>query len=415
MNWSRPPELRAQLHKLWDKGILLASMVPSVHPVNALQQPVLFPLKLALAGPTSTQMVDNFNEVRAWSRELRAEPHIRLKLREFKHRQLGINMVPYEAWVNTLDDALAWLGHEKEVQNFALLCGQTQEHQPQLLDWLRLHSLQALALAGVWGRLVQIVQWLQQHPRPGIYLRQLDIAGVGQSFLQTHRAVLCELLDAALPAFAIDRGAAAPEGFVQRYGFVETPRLIRFRLLDPWSRLAAGPLNHACDITLDAASFARLNAAPSRVFICTGESNFLAFPALRNALVVYCHTPSALELFHSLGQTPWLHDSPVYFWGDIDVAGFSILAALRHQLKQTQSLLMDRATLLALENHWGQGAAHKGIAQSSTGLSFLTNSERNLHDELQGDRLRKNLRLSQEEIPWERVLAALAALEFQSP
>ena len=121
-----------------------------------------------------------------------------------------------------------------------------------------------------------MIDWLQRNPRPGLYLRQVDIPGVDSKFIERHRAVLSELLDLALPASAIDPGARGAGGFIRRYGFQAKPMQLRFRLLDP--ELALLPGVRGGDITLDADSFRMLRCPVTRVFITENEINFLAFP-----------------------------------------------------------------------------------------------------------------------------------------
>ncbi|HCZ16286.1 MAG TPA: hypothetical protein DHV85_17200, partial [Candidatus Accumulibacter sp.] len=97
MSWTRPAQLRAQVQKLWDRGELLASVVSG--------EP-LFPRRLVLKGPTSAEMAERFDAVRAWVAELRTMPHCRVEMRDFRHRVFGANAVPHEAWVDSLDEAL---------------------------------------------------------------------------------------------------------------------------------------------------------------------------------------------------------------------------------------------------------------------------------------------------------------------
>lgn len=46
-----------------------------------------------------------------------------------------------------------------------------------------------------------------------------------------------------------------------------------------------------------------------------------------------------------LSEIPWLECVPVFYWRDIDVQGYQILANLRRFLSQVQSVLMDCKTL----------------------------------------------------------------------
>ena len=109
-----------------------------------------------------------------------------------------------------LADAFALIGKAKDAARFAELERATQSQQPVVLAWLQKRSLRALELHKEWPRLLGVVAWLKAHPRPGRYLRQVDIAGVDSKFIESHRSVLTELFDLALPLDAID--GAAPGG-----------------------------------------------------------------------------------------------------------------------------------------------------------------------------------------------------------
>ena len=387
MSWTTAAGLRAQVEKLWNRGLLLSSLVTGE---------TLFPLRLTLKTPTSTEMAARFDEVRAWIGALRQAPHCRIETREFKHRVFGANSVPAQAWIDSLDAAVALLGKRKPAARFAALLEATRQRQPLLLDWLAKRPLRALELADAWGRLLDIVAWMQAHPRPGVYLRQVDIAGVHSKFIETHRGVLMELLDIALPPAAFDPSACGASQFAQRYGLRERPLRIRFRMLDPALALALG-----ADITLDAESFARLDPAVSRVFITENEINFLALPQIKSGMAIF----GAGYGFEMLGQAAWLARCRVHYWGDIDTHGFAILDQLRSQFSHVESFLMDRATLLAFESQWGEEEK-----QTLRDLPRLTPEERALYDDLRDNRTRKNLRLEQERVGFGWVEAALAGL-----
>ena len=396
MSWTTPADLRAQVQRLWDKGQLLAACGGDA----PLRGEALFPLRLRLVGPTSTELSERFDEVRLWLANLRhGAPRYRVVLREVRHRVLGSNAVPDEIWIDTLDDALALIGKQKEATRFTSLVQVTAEQQAALLPWLQKRPLQALALADSWNRLLAIVSWLCAHPRPGIYLRQVDIAGVDSKFIETYRGALSELLDLALPAEAIEHSAIGLIQFSRRYGFLDKPLRIRFRLLD--ERMALLPAGQEQDISVTRAAFAQLDLPLSRVFITENEVNFLAFPPVPGSMVIF----GAGYGFEVLAGAQWLQQRSVYYWGDIDTHGFAILDQLRAQLPQVQSFLMDRATLMAHTLHWGEEP--KPLLRD---LPRLTDAERALFNELRDNRLRACVRLEQERIGFGWVQQALAAL-----
>ena len=390
MSWTRPADIKAQVQKLWGSGELLASHVAGLS---------LFPRRLTLKRPTSTELAAHFDEVRLWAVELRAIPNIRLVLREFRHRVHGSNAVPDEIWIDSLESCLALVGKQREFARFTAILEDCRLREPSLLLWLVNRPLQALARADEWGRLVDIVTWCRRHPRPDVYVREVDIPGVDSKFIDLHRGVLAELLDLALPAEAIEPSANGATQFARRYGFREKPLRIRFRVLDPTLSFMADSFAH--DVTLDAASFAALDPKVSRVFITENEINFLAFPFSTGAIVIF----GAGYGFEALREASWLRRCRVCYWGDIDTHGFAILDQLRGLLPHVESFLMDRVTLMNFAALHG-----KEDKPTQRDLSRLNADEGALYDDLRDNRLGVNLRLEQERIGFEWASAALALL-----
>jgi len=341
MNWTRPADLRAQTLKLWDKGDLL----------RALIDPALWqPKRLRLVVPGSDALGEQLDAVRAWLPELQAVPQVRLVWRAFTHRFLGASSLPAECWLDTLPDALALIGKTREARRFEALLQSTRAMDAALLDcllpWLRKRPLLALDLAIEWPRLLAVVGWLKANPRPGIYLRQVDLPAVDSKFIESQRGVLAELLDLCLPPDAIDPDASGAGGFCRRYGFKDNPLRIRLRVLD--AALALPGLGADQDITLTQADFAQLALPVRRVFITENEVNFLALPGLPGSVVIF----GAGYGFEALSAAAWLQCCNVYYWGDLDSHGFAILDQLRACLPHAQSLLMDMSTLHAHRAQW---------------------------------------------------------------
>ena len=105
--------------------------------------------------------------------------------------------------VDTFENAVALIRKQSELNEFRLLVDWTRARQPALLAWVAKRLLRALQLAGDWHRLLDVVGWLGDHPRPGFYLRQMDVPGVHSKFVEGHRGVRGELLDRALPPESI--------------------------------------------------------------------------------------------------------------------------------------------------------------------------------------------------------------------
>jgi hypothetical protein len=364
--------------RLWERGELLRDVVTG----NAR-----FPLRLMLKSPGSADITDRFDGVRTWAAELAETDSIRVEWREVRHRVQGTQKLPASVWVDTVEDALLWLGKRREWNRFSVQVSATLQTHPALLLWLEKRPLQALELFDEWFRLLAIVTWLGEHPRPGIYLRQVDLPGVHSKFIEAHRGVLAELFDLALPADAVDTSKTGTSQFAARYGFLTKPTRIRFRVLDP--AILPIPGQRCTDVTLDADSFSRLVLAVRRVFITENETNFLAFPPVVGAVVIF----GAGYGWDALERSQWLRNCAIHYWGDIDTHGYGILNQLRGHFGHVDSFLMDRATLDAHTGVWGN--EDKPLLAD---LHRLTPEERALYDDLRDNRIRAGIRLEQEHI-----------------
>ncbi|WP_242468258.1 Wadjet anti-phage system protein JetD domain-containing protein [Burkholderia plantarii] len=304
--------------------------------------------------------------------------------------------LPQALWIDNLDDALTITGKQHDAARFEQLLRITRLRQPTLVAWLARHPLQALEFAGDWERLLAVVDWLQANPRPGVYLRQAEIANVDTKFIEAHRGILAQWLDLALPSDAIDGSRTGAAQFAARYGFRERPTRIRFRVLDETLTVLNGVGQP--DIAVDADSFARLALPCRHVFITENEVNFLVFPDVPRSIVLF----GAGYGWEALEPARWLSNCALHYWGDIDTHGFAILDQLRERFPQVESFLMDRATLIAHEVFWGNESN-----QVVRNLSRLTVPERELFDDLRDNRIRATLRLEQERIAFGWLRAAL--------
>ena len=401
--WTRPQGIVQQLQRRWDRGEILAARV---HAENE----ALFPLELRLTRPGARDITDDFGAVMAWSKALHEAAReqrgygYELEWETRSSRVHGRNRLPRAALIPTATDALRLLGRTRDAERFDRVVASTRERCPELLEWLAHRPLAALEQADAWERILAVVAWFRAHPRPGLYLRQLDIPGVDTKFIETRRRLLGELLDRVLPAEAIDTRHTGARGFECRYGLRTRPVTLRLRLLDP-----ALYLHGLSDLSAPVDELAQLDPSAwptpvERVFIAENEINGLAFPRHPRALVIF-GLGYAVE---HLDRLPWLQRLPIHYWGDLDTHGFAILDRLRAHLPRAQSLLMDRATLETHHDLWGQEREDR---RHTGDLTRLTPAEdelfRMLRDDIPGDRVR----LEQERIPYGWLCQALQHLE----
>lgn len=393
MDWTGPADIKTRLQRLWDQGRMLAAR---------LNGEPLFPLTLRIKRPDTKALAERFDEVRRWIRLLSDSSKAvqgfgyEIEWAELNHRQLGRNRVPAGITVPTEHDALRLIGKGREAERFQGLADVTLKSFPALADWLGRRPLTVLEHAADWERILAVLAWFRDHPRPGLYLRQLDIPGVDTKFIEARKGLLTELLDLVLCAQAVDAQATGAKGFEQRYGLRSAPPLIRSRLLDERCYIEG-----LSDLTVPAAQFACLNVPVKRVFITENKINLLAFPDVPDSLVIF---GQGYDL-DRLGEIEWLKEKTLYYWGDIDTHGFAILDRLRATFPHACSFLMDREVLLAHRDLWvPENERHEGP------LIRLTATEQALFNDLKRDHLGERVRLEQERIAFGWLRQALRAL-----
>ena len=389
--WSTPADILAGVQRLWDSGALLAAR---------LDGGALFPYELRLRQPGVAVMGEQFELVRAWVAALKAGSRperghgYALHWRDINHRQLGRNSIPFAAVIDSEADALHMLGRVDDARRFDALAAATLAAFPRLRAWVKSHPLTLLEHSDGWERILAVLRWFVAHPKPGIYLRQLDTHGVDTKFIEARKGLFAELLDQVLPPEALVE-TIGPRQFEARYGLLGKPPLIRFRMLDEDHYL-----NGLSDLTVPVTQFAALRTRVERVFVTENEINALAFPPVRAGMVVF----GGGYGIDRLARIDWLRERDVVYWGDIDTHGFAILDRLRAAVPGARSLLMDTATFEAHRHLWGREDADKRFKGE---LARLTQNERALYLALRDDALGERLRLEQERIGFDWVVSAV--------
>ncbi|EID74231.1 MULTISPECIES: DUF3322 domain-containing protein [Rhodococcus] len=228
-------------------------------------------------------------------------------------------------------------------------------------------------------RLTTIARWLSDHPNSGYFIRQLPVPGVDTKWLSRHHGMVETLVEGV-------RGN-------RDLGIRRLPGLRDVALCDP-DLLIGTPRRFATSLE----ELTALPLTPARTLILENKEGLYALPRLAGTVALH----GGGYAVHELAGIPWVVNSEVWYWGDLDSHGFAILDRLRRHLPHVRSLLMDMDTL----DRWRTLAVreHKPTFNE---VSHLTESEAAALQSLRED----DLRLEQERIPWpyalERLLAAV--------
>ena len=306
--------------------------------------------------------------------------------------------MPCKVWFESERTALNLLNLRSEVARFTELVGAERHRAPKLVDWMLANPFRVLDAEDDWNRMVRTVLWIDEFGGPDRYLRQVDVPGVDTKFIETHRGILGRLLDHQLSSDRVDQTSPRSD-IAGRYGLKKKPHYVRFRFLSPQP-------SGFSEISVHVEELAERPPPVSRVFAVENEITYLAFPEVTDSLLILAGG-YAIPTFAPL---QWLSSCELRYWGDIDTHGFAILNQLRRAFPATRALLMDRATLLAHEAHWGTESE-----QTRAALQSLNNDESALYQDLIENSFADGVRLEQERVRFSAIEAALQAIRDSTP
>lgn len=379
--WTSPADVRAASLRSWNSGELLRELsAPSG----------LHPRRRAIKHPSATQLRTDYARAASWAALWDPAPRgCLLEHASVGANTIGANTLPSAAVFASAADEIAFLGLRREAASFAELARRVATLDAGLDAWALRRPLELLRHGGDALTAARVAIWLAANPAPGIYLRQLSLPGVHTKFVETHRRLIDEMLAALQPERLF-----AGKNYARRHGFLAAPERVRLRFLDP----AQAPVPGMTDVEVTAAAFAALDVDVERIITTENLVNFLALPNAPRTLAVF----GGGYGFEGLREAAWLRTTEVLYWGDIDTHGFHILDQLRAYHPHVRSILMDEETLLAHRDFWG-----REDTPSRAALSHLTAAEAAVYAELQAGTHQPLLRLEQELLRWDHVLARL--------
>lgn len=353
-----------------------------------------WPLVVSLGIPTEKDIAEDAAAVRAWASAWQSRTDagdIVFEDRQFA--RLGRQRLPASL---VLPGAAAVAAAVGQARRWATA---SERYQQMLIRWPAMGQRNALAsrfdvLADYssedFERLVSLLAWLEANPASGLYLRQIPVGGLDTKWFEKRTGLVAGLLRSV-------RGVADGDGDSHLiFGLCKPAHRARIRILCPILRRHVGGL---CDIEAPVGELAALPIAPQTVVIVENQETGLALPDAPGTVAIL-RLGNAVS---ALGSLPWLRDSDVVYWGDIDTHGFAILDRARRAVPQLRSVLMDEATLLSHQTLWVQ----ESVQCPNVPLDLLTQEERSVYDMLRANTLGPRVRMEQERLGWSAAMAAL--------
>lgn len=251
-------------------------------------------------------------------------------------RRFGIQEVPERLEFTTQEDFLRFLNKEAEFTRFAEATATTRTLVPSLVSWISRYPHRVIEKLPVWPDVLLVCAEFIRNPLPGCYPREIRLP-ISTKLIETERPLLRLLLDEVLSESA-RRDA---EDFYERFGLRIDEATIRLR----W--LGAPPVDapvRLADFSASVVTLAAESFAPAGIIVVENKTTFLTLPPILPGWLAILGSGNSVVICKNL---PWLANRPVLYWGDIDPAGLQILSRLRQHWSQTESVMMDRATMNA--------------------------------------------------------------------
>ncbi|WP_182869570.1 Wadjet anti-phage system protein JetD domain-containing protein [Rhodopirellula sp. JC639] len=310
-----------------------------------------------------------------------------------RSRTYGLNQFPSAILIDSMDDLVHLAGCQSQWDTLQESVATLRRRKPELWPWLvqRNHWKTLPEIAAVLDGLLDIVDYFQTHPRPDCFARELPLA-VSTKLLETHRRRLATWLDIVLPPHTIDHRYGY-DAFEPRYGLRYARPHFLIRTLDDQLQSELGLAFD--ELSLPAESLASLPVADARTLIVENKINLLSLPNMDRSIALGGLGAGVTQL----ADVEWLHNNPLYYWGDLDAEGFVILDRLRQSLPRVTSVLMDRSILERF-----QDLATVGNGAQPKELTHLNAEEKACYAAV----CKGNLRIEQEHLPIDLLVSILA-------
>jgi hypothetical protein len=382
-------ELKNKCLKYWNGQAIQRSVLSSDS---------LFPLTFLKIRLPARELSEEFGSIRealhilhAQSKEQKGFGYT-LCYRTIQHRQLGRQKVPETVVFETHADFLKFSGLSEEYRIFCDLLQMMLDTIPSLADWLLMNTAKILEYRAVWDKLLAVVLFLQENPKPNCYLRELPIPGIDSKFIEQNKGILREILDILLAPEQLDAQIQGFQnhGFERRYGFKYPEPLIRFRILDTTFA------QQFLDVSVPLSEFRKLDLRCNQVIVTENKVNGLSFPNASDAIIIF----GLGYGIQSLANIPWLQEMDIYYWGDLDTHGFAILSQFRSYYPQAKSLFMDELTL---KNFITMAVEESQDKRMIATLAHLTEQEQCLYQALCKNTYGTNIRIEQERLDFKYI------------
>lgn len=246
---------------------------------------------------------------------------------------MGAQVWPQLIKVKTEEDFLFLINKEAHNVEFKKELSKLLSWNAAMSEFLLNKPERILKLKDVWDDILRVVEFLISNDVSDQYSKSIPLP-VNTKFLQTHEAIILELLHQIHPERFI-KGQDLEDSLSLR----KKPFLFKMRWLD---KVLA--VENSDGMEVFAVSTAYLKSVSWRVqsiLFVENETNLYMLPEVEDTLAIF----SAGKALHLLKDIPLFHENDILYWGDLDEDGFMMLNDMRKHYSHVSSVFMDEETV----------------------------------------------------------------------
>lgn len=351
-------------------------------------------MKVSLKPPTGKQALadlDHFNHfINQWNQ---SPWQCFVSYESRKYRQIGRRKIPVKFELSSFEQLVQVLGRSARnyTERWQTVMQPLLHHNAGLypvliqhLQWLEENNeLQAT-------RLVQVLQQLHAGMGEDCYLRALPLQGIDTKFVETHEALLIDILD------FIHNGEVSGAGGIRQWlDCRNNPgNWVLVRPLCQQTRNALGGLHI---LQIDTETLQQKELSAEHILMVENDQSGLCLPEVKNTIAVI----SGGNNLSWLDNNQWLKQHHTLYWGDIDSWGFGFLDNARRKQPHIESIMMDVKTVNQFSAQMVEEAQSRWLP-----LSHLTTAEQQLYIDLSRGQYPGN-RLEQEKLSQDYIIDSL--------
>ncbi|MFX0581146.1 Wadjet anti-phage system protein JetD domain-containing protein [Nocardia nepalensis] len=339
-----------------------------------------WPYDLVLGKPTVESLTRRFADIQRWALEWRdwAQNH-QLDLR-LQNRSVHGTSQPLPSHITVPDiDTAARLVGGRWPRLLAIARFRTTTLTTRFPDVDACTILRELQLLDDtnFELLCRAAEWFSINDATGLTPRQVPLEGLHGKWLNNHHSLIRKLCGK------------------DDLGLVSRPTRVHLTYLDP-AHLRAGHRKHD-SITLG--DTATPQYSPDVVIVLENKDTAVYFPETHRGMAI---EGEGFKGPTTLTRLEWLTACPhIYYWGDIDAAGYEIVHRFRAAGLDVETLLMDETTYDTYARH-GSYVDERGRpipCAKRKPLPHLTDIERSVYDRITEPNWSGPRRIEQERIP----------------